>query len=41
MKGGWGWGVVKEGKREDAPADIPAYGRWVPLVSQMSGGKGK
>ena len=30
-------------EKEDAPADIPAYGRWVPLpvASQMSGGRGK
>jgi len=33
--------MEKEGEGEDAPADVPAYGRWVPLASQMSGGKGK
>ena len=33
--------MEKEGKVEDAPADVPVYGCWVPLASQMSGGKGK
>jgi hypothetical protein len=31
--------MEKEG--EDAPVDVPASGRWVPLASQMRGGKGK
>ena len=26
---------------EDAPADVPAYGRWVPFASQMGRGRGK
>ena len=26
---------------EDAPADVLAYGRWVPFASQMGGGRGK
>jgi len=33
--------MEKEGERGDAPADVPVYGRWVPLASQMSSGKGK
>ena len=36
-----GEAMEKEGEGEDASADVPAYGRWVPLASQMSGGKGK
>ena len=28
--------LEKEG--EDVPVDVPAYGRWVPLASRMSGG---
>ena len=24
--------IEKEGEGEDAPADVPAYGRWVPLA---------
>jgi len=35
-----GEAMEKEGEGEDAPAAVPAYGRWVPLASQMSGGKG-
>ena len=30
-----------EGEGEDTPVDVPAYGCWAPLVSQMGGGKGK
>jgi hypothetical protein len=37
----WDEAMEKEGEGEDAPADVPAYGRWVPLVSQMGVGKGK
>ena len=33
--------MEKKGEGEDAPTDIPAYGRWAPLASQMSGGKGE
>jgi hypothetical protein len=33
--------VGEDGKGGPAPADVPAYGRWVPLASQMGGGKGK
>jgi hypothetical protein len=36
-----GEAMKKKGEGEDAPTAIPAYGRWAPLASQMSGGKGK
>jgi len=39
--GGDGGTMEKKGEGEDAPTDIPAYGRWAPLASQMSGGKGE
>ena len=34
-------GEAMEKEGEDTPVDVPAYGRWAPLVSQMGGGKGK
>jgi hypothetical protein len=37
--GDGGEAMEKEG--EDVPVDVPAYGRWVPLASQMGGGRGK
>ena len=26
---------------EDAPADVPAHGHWVPFASQMGGGRSR